>query len=442
LGTLHCLGVPMDWSALYPVREPADLPTTAWQHRRYWADAGADADVVPHEPQRHDVDGHTVLGRHTLVQGTSSVALWQTRIDNDSRPYPGGHKVLGAEIIPAAVVLTTFLGAVDGARALTDVALRVPLALTMPRDVQVVRQDGAVRLSSRPADQANDQSWLTHATARVADTPGDDGRPGPVLECPAAEELDPECVMDRLRAIGVVGIGFPWQVREVRRSANHILARVAADPDRLMSRTTWASLIDAGLSTAPIVFPGAPRLRMPGLLREVTVHGDPPDEALIGVRLAAVQWGERDQADDVEVDVMISGLDGAVLALMSGVRFGVVRQAAVPEADSDDVVVHAETEWCELTAPELRDYVDAAVRNVVAGELRLDPSDLDAHRPLPEMGVDSLLGESIRQRLNRQFRTALPSSLLWDRPSAASVASYLVELVASSKAADEERSAA
>src|SRR5262249_35288807 len=208
LGTLHCLGVPVDWSALHPTREPADLPTTARQPRPYWAAAAPPAPQAPlqHEgPPQHDVDSHTVLGHHVAVQGTSPVSLWQTRLDAHSRPYPGGHQVLGAEILPAAVVLTTFLAAA-GSGALTDVVLRVPVALGTPRDVQVVRQEGALRLSSRLADQAGDQSWLTHSLARVADPDG--GRPEPVPPSGLAEVLDPDCVMDRLRTIGVVGIGF------------------------------------------------------------------------------------------------------------------------------------------------------------------------------------------------------------------------------------------
>src|SRR4029078_9843706 len=125
LAALHCLGVPLDWSAFYPDRELADLPTTAWQHRRYWAEADPAATLGQ---LSHDVDSHTVLGQHTLVQGSSPVSLWQTRIDPDSRPHPGGHQVLNADILPAAVVLTSFLAA--GGPALCEVSLRVPVALT------------------------------------------------------------------------------------------------------------------------------------------------------------------------------------------------------------------------------------------------------------------------------------------------------------------------
>ena len=37
--------------------------------------------------------------------------VWQTRLDMDTRPYPGDHPVQGTEIVPAAVLLNTFLTA-------------------------------------------------------------------------------------------------------------------------------------------------------------------------------------------------------------------------------------------------------------------------------------------------------------------------------------------
>ncbi|MBV9822757.1 MAG: acyltransferase domain-containing protein [Actinobacteria bacterium] len=430
LAALHCLGVPLDWSAFYPERELAELPTTAWQHRRYWVESGPG----PVAGQlSHDVDSHTVLGQHTLVQGSSPISLWQTRIDRDSRPYPGGHQVLQTEILPAAVVLTSFLAA--GGPALSEVALRVPVALTSSRDLQVVRQDGALRLNSRLAAQASDQSWLTHSSAEVAKLaePSGAGGIGPLSD---AESLDPGCVMDRLHAIGVVGIGFPWRVVEVRRSPELLQARIVADPEQEMPTATWGSLFDGGLSAAPVLFPGEPRLRMPSRLREITVYGEPPAEALVEVRLVEVQW-DGELAEDIEVDVRLAAPDGAVLAELLGARFGIVQQAALPEPDStlSDAL---DEEWQQLADAELADYVDAAVRSVVATELRADPAELDVHRPLTEMGVDSLLSESIRQQLTRQFRLPLPSSLLWDRPSVAAVAEYLAEQLASSRTVVDE----
>jgi acyl transferase domain-containing protein len=427
LGRLHCLGVPVDWSALYPVREHADLPTTAWQHRPYWVDE-APGTVGLHQ---HDVESHTVLGHHVRVQGTSPVSLWQTRLDDPSKPYPGGHQVLGTEILPAAVVLTTFLAAAEGA-ALEDLTLRAPVTLSTQRDLQVVLQDGALRLSSRRTGQDSDQSWLTHATATLSPEAREAGRLDPAVVRTCAEVLDPDCVMDRLHAIGVVGIGFPWQVREVRRGPRHLLVRIAADPEALMSTPTWGSLIDAGLSAAPIAFPGPPRLRMPGRLGEVSVHGPPPAEALVAVRLVDVQQASG-QVDDVEVDVTIADAGGTVRLRMVGARFGVVQRAELPEPAAPETAGHLGVDWASLPDGELREHIDAAVREIVGAELRLDPGGLDAFRPLPEMGVDSLLSASIRLRLGRRFDQELPSNLLWDRPDISSVAGYLYDLASTSR---------
>jgi 6-methylsalicylic acid synthase len=405
LATLWCHGVEVDWSVLQPGGGPAELPATAWQHKRFWVDP-----VAPVAAPGHDVESHTVLGSRVLVQGTSPVSLWQTRIDESSRPYPGGHRVLGTEVLPAAVVLTSFLAAA-GTGGLAGAVLRVPLALGAPRDVQVVAQQGELRLSSRLAGQTADASWVTHASAGTADADGVGDRLEPALTEACTEVLDPGCVLDRLRAIDVVGIGFPWQVREIRRSTKQVLARVAADPDGLMATATWGSLFDAGLSVAPVVFPGPPRLRMPGRLREVYASGQPPAEALVSVSLVDVRW-EDERADDVEVDITLADLDGVVRARLSGVYFGVVQRSAAPVSTVD-------------SGPVEPAGVEDTVRAIVAGELRCEPGALDADRPLSEMGVDSLLSESIRVGLSRRFGVPLPSGLLWDRPSVSALVAYL-----------------
>ncbi|OLF05260.1 hypothetical protein BLA60_37020 [Actinophytocola xinjiangensis] len=408
LGTLHCLGVPVDLG--HRAHERAELPATAWQHRRYWVSSRPTS-----AGGGHDVEGHTVLGRHVAVQGASPVSLWQTRVDTASRPYPGGHQVLGSEVLPAAVVLTTFLAA--GGDALTDVVLRSPVAVTLPREVQVVLQDGELRLSSRLADQPSDHSWLVNSSARVA-PPG--ARPAPLTPL-LAEVLDPGCVLERLTDIGVVGIGFPWRVTEVHRAAEHLRARIAADPDDAMPVTTWGSLFDAALSAAPVLFPGEPRLRMPGALREVRVYGAPPAEALAGIDLRAVT-----AAGDAEVDVTIAGPDGEVLASLTGVRFAVVHHARTPATTEPST---ADLSWRALPPSELAAHVETLVRQAIAVELRTDPDALNPYRPLTELGVDSLLGESIRQRLVRGVGTPLPSGLLWDRPNVASLRDHLTSLV-------------
>src|SRR5262249_60797573 len=106
------------------------------------------------------------------------------------------------------------------------------------------------------------------------------------------------------------------------------------------------------------------------------VTGDPPAEALVSIRLVGVQWA-GDQADDVEVDVTLADLDGAALARLSGVRFGVAQHAAVPEPAADrGAVAQVSAERLEPPAPAPHRYRASAVRRHLGPQRR-------ARRPAP-----------------------------------------------------------
>ncbi|MFC9057721.1 type I polyketide synthase [Streptomyces sp. NPDC057074] len=325
LGALHCHGADVDWAAVWPVSAVAELPPPAWQHRPYWADSG---------PKLaggggHDVDSHTLLGTRTVVTGTTPLQVWQTYLDESCRPYPGDHPVQGVEIIPATVLLNTFLTAAagSGARpALGDVSLRQPVSVSTPRQVQVTLQDGTVRLASRLLDREDGeedshQAWLTHTTASVTHAPvSEDDRPLPLVDIlgRCAETLSPDFAVDRLASVGVAAMGFPWAVEELLRGPSELLARVRAATDEDESPTSWASVLDAALSIASVVFDGPPTLRMPAHIRRVALRGDSPSRVLISVRTA-----EGATAGDT-AHVEIAEETGRVVAVLSGLRYGVL----------------------------------------------------------------------------------------------------------------------
>ncbi|MFC6061964.1 type I polyketide synthase [Streptomyces ochraceiscleroticus] len=315
LAALHCHGVRIDWSALHRPGGPrAALPTNAWQHRRHWADPS---------PARsgtgagHDPGSHTLLGDRLTVDGTSRAHLWRTRLDHANRPYPGGHAVCGTEIVPAAVLLHTLLTAatLTGARpALRDVVLRVPVSTGVARDVQVVCQDGALRLSSRTARGSGtgpEDGWLTHTTAFVA---AKEHEAAPAADADG-EPRDPAHVVDTLASLGVASMGFPWKVRELRLGEGVLTATVTAGPD---AGATWAPVLDAALSAASLCFPGPPALRMPARIDSAAVFADPPAEALLRIRL------DPAQPDSVHVDITDAHGDAppTPTARLRGLRFG------------------------------------------------------------------------------------------------------------------------
>jgi 6-methylsalicylic acid synthase len=333
LAALHCHGLPIDLGDAFRTGELADLPSTAWQHRPYWRDTtSANRPVV----QRHDVAGRTLLGGMTAVPGTTPLLLWQTQLDHTCRPYPGDHPVQGTEIIPAAVLLNTFLSAAQRS-ALADVALRVPVSVAAPRDVQVSLQDGTLRLSSRLTGET---AWLTHTTA-LAEV----GEPlAPRTLDPracherCAEALAPGFVIDRLASIGVAAMGFPWRVEDLRRADGaELCAVVAAGGDA----PEWASVLDAALSIASIAFAGSPTLRMPAAIGRVAIGGECPERVLIRAVVADGPAG----TDTVDVDIATP--DGLVVAEFRRLRYGVL-EGDPGAAASPQRLVH-EMAWRPIT---------------------------------------------------------------------------------------------
>jgi 6-methylsalicylic acid synthase len=299
LARLHCAGVPVDWSVLQPAGHRAELPTTAWQHERHWVDARG----LTESP----VD--TLLGTETAVHA-SRLRIWRTTLDLRTRPYPRRHPVQGTEIVPAAVLVNTFLTA-GRTDVLTDLRLRQPLVVPLEetREIQIVRDDAGLRLVSRRLG-APDTAWSTHTLAAV----GGAERVEPVGEVSAPEPVDPGQVIERLAELGVADMGYPWRIEELRRGAGVLTAVVTAELDR-----SWAAVLDAALSMASVVFTGPGVLRMPAHIDQVSRSGPAPRRAAVTVTLDA------DRPTTVHVDILGypagGGGPGSVCSLR-GLRYG------------------------------------------------------------------------------------------------------------------------
>ncbi|GAA2553332.1 phthiocerol type I polyketide synthase PpsA [Winogradskya consettensis] len=335
LGVLYCHGARVDWAAHHPYGQLMDLPSTVWQHRSYWAQehARASGATWPHDPA-----GHTLLGRRIGVHANTPAHVWTTRLDRDTRPYPGSHPVRGVEIVPAAVLLTTFLAAAGqsgGPADLSSVSLRIPVSLTMPRDLQVVVQDRTVRLATRIAQEdGDDRGWLTHTTAVIEARTGFETGPVVVTGDDDLEPLPPAFVEERLAELGVAAMGFPWRVTDIRRDARSILATIdACDP---ALRDTWACVLDAALSIASVSFAGPPILRMPAHIDHVSLADSAPARARIQARVTG----------EATVDVVITDVHGIVAGRLTGLRYGAIDREEDAVADPRRLV--HEISWSTL----------------------------------------------------------------------------------------------
>lgn len=215
IAQLHCVGVSISWKSQKPMSGDwaHDVPTTSWNHQKYVKKV----ESGPLNPANtHDSDEHTLLGQRIPILG-ESLTVYTTKLDESTRPFSGKHPLHGTEIVPAAVLINTFYHG-TGKRSLYDVVLRVPVALSAPRDVKVTTQQCQLKLTSRLVqgedEDSDDESWLMHTTGRYTDgevPPAGDAELAvdiAVVKARIGSQLKDTFSIDYLSDVGVQPWGF------------------------------------------------------------------------------------------------------------------------------------------------------------------------------------------------------------------------------------------
>lgn len=357
VGALHVKGADVDFRTVLGRRWSPDVPGTQWVHKSFWRkveSSGASGDDLLRATAGlvHDVNKHTLLGLRTPVGGTDNTVLYTTRLDKVTKPFPGEHPLHGTEIVPAAVLVNTFHHA-TGANTLSDITLRVPVAISAPRDIQVVVNDDKVKIASRlrqeqqqgggdgaaggstqgRSEKQGDMSWVTHTTGHwnLSNTSCDDEEHMTSVDIESAKKrigavLPSSFSIDYLAKVGVSAMGFPWTITEHHGNLKEMLARVDADPSTLNDGKTalpwdmwsWAPLLDAATSVGSTIFFDDPKLRMPAHIVGVDfVNGDepPPKTGWLYVQEATESNGGP------AVHVSVCDDDGHVLVRFRSMRF-------------------------------------------------------------------------------------------------------------------------
>jgi 6-methylsalicylic acid synthase len=347
LAKLHCAGDEIAFKEGLSGRWNHDVPGTVWQHQSFWPKF----DKSPSSGHNRSVDikGHRLLGAKTSINGTN-VTLWQANLHAKGKPFPGSHPLHGSEIVPAAVLLNTFLSLTPD-RYVQNVGLRVPVVVEPPREVQVLLDNGHMAISSRlaaSADEENKHSWLTNTVAEVGranaaskvgqtiDLAGIRGR--------LPEALKPSFTIDYLAEVGVSEMGFPWEVTEHLRNDEEFLAVVDADPQSTTASAhfggeSWASVLDAATSISSTVFWKQPLLRMPTAIEGVALLSGAvaPKISYMYVR----RRGQDEDEQEFAADILICDEQGKVLVDIESLAFaGIEGNAESNSTSSHTGLVH------------------------------------------------------------------------------------------------------
>ncbi|KAI9371721.1 acyl transferase domain-containing protein [Aspergillus egyptiacus] len=334
IGQLHCAGVDINWGMQMPGPWAQGLPTEPWLHQSTLPKLS----FTQTNMDTHNVSQHSLVGHRVPVAGTD-IVVYSTFLDKDSKPFPGDHPVSGTEIIPAACLLNTFLKATQN-RQLDDVRLKVPVAVDVPRTVQIVVQGSQVKIMSQlrgtEEGNVNDASWLTHTTASWDACPATasaeeridmNSRPG--------KRLADSFTIDYLARVGVSAMGFPWKVLEHYGDSWEMLARVDVAPGIEVpdwDPSSWAPFLDAATSIGSCIFFDEARLRMPSRIQQVEIltENSPPKLGWVHVR--------RDAGKESRADVRILGEQGDVLVKFTAMQFSEIEGGAGSNAAASGLV--------------------------------------------------------------------------------------------------------
>ncbi|MCN9244973.1 SDR family NAD(P)-dependent oxidoreductase, partial [Streptomyces sp. RY43-2] len=271
-------GAPVRWEAVFEGAgaQPADLPTYAFQHERYWLRPAVRPATAP-AGLGLAVPDHPFLGAAVELPGTDGYVCLG-RVTRNSAPWLADYERCGDTVLPdgAFVELAVHAGGEVGADHLLEFTVEAPLVLA---------DDGAVRLQvavggpddtgarsvtvhARP--DADSADWTLHARGLLAAVPRGGLAPAR-WQLPAdAVTVEPAELYERFAALGV-GYGPAFQaLRSVRRSGTEVFAEVVLPEDTVADAFgTHPVLLEAALQAVRLTDAG---VLAPVAWRGVTCH--------------------------------------------------------------------------------------------------------------------------------------------------------------------------
>ena len=259
LAELHVCGVPVDWNVVFAGSgaRRVELPTYAFQRRRFWLDAtspAGDVAMAGLRPAEHPLLGAAV----PLADGAGFV--FTGRLSLQTHPWLADHAAFGSVVLPGTAFVELAFRAGDqvGCGVVEELTLDAPLALPeqggLMLQVAVGGPDesGCCSLSvhSRSEDAPDDQPWTRHAAGALRPAAEEVSTELLVWPPAGAEPVRLDGLYDSMAEAGF-GYGPVFQgLRAAWRSGDEVFAEVALPEEQRLEAGRFGvhpALMDAAL---------------------------------------------------------------------------------------------------------------------------------------------------------------------------------------------------
>ncbi|MBZ6177392.1 polyketide synthase dehydratase domain-containing protein, partial [Streptomyces olivaceus] len=354
-------GVPVRWARSYDGRATrrVELPTYAFQHRRFWVADGATRRATHAHQDGAEATGHALLGSAVPLPGTGGVLL-TGRLSPREQPWLRDHSVHGRVLVPGTALLDMVLRAGDavGCDRVEELTLETPLLLDASRPTQVqvlvagAAADGsrAVDVHARLQDAAPQEAdWVRHARATLVDGTGrrepvaaEEHREPVTSESwpPAdAQPVDVTGLYERLHEQGLTyGAAFRGLTRVWRGTAGELFAEAELPGADVAGFGIHPALLDAALHAWPACAEDEHIGRLPFLWTGATLHATGAE------RLRATLAPTAEGAFSVRVT------DSAGLPVLSadGLLTRPLDEARLPAPPEDGVAAAHRVAWTRV----------------------------------------------------------------------------------------------
>nr|BAW35615.1 modular polyketide synthase [Streptomyces sp. RK95-74] len=401
LGQAHVRGAAVDFEALYAPygAQRVDLPTYAFQRRRFWLDAvpaGGDATAIGLHAA-----GHPLLGAAVELPDADGF-VFTGRLSLQAQPWLADHAVMGTVLLPgtAFVELALRAGEHAGCDRLDELTLEAPLIVPEQGAVQLrlslAAPDAtgrrALTMHSRAEDAPADEPWLRHATgALAADAPAStfDLTAWPPTE---VEQIAVEGLYEGLTEAGFTyGPVFQGLTAAWRRD-DEVFAEVRLPEGADADAKTFGlhpALLDAALHALGLAAAeeGGGQGRLPFSWTGVSLHA--VGASALRVRLAGTTTGT--------VSLQLADATGAPVASVDGLALRTVSPDQLPAARPSGADALFHVDWTPLAttpvdpSPERWAALGTAALGLpVYEDLAALTADSDAGKEAPEYLVVSL----------------------------------------------------